>query len=116
MLAAHQSAISLPMSKVGEPSKVSRSFGTAGLAASQASYASMRDPAVLQGLAQTWVAAVDLVTGDPGRRHARVQSAGDHLTRQCRFRRELHILGHAGLFAALFVVDPRPRQLELAVD
>jgi hypothetical protein len=74
------------------------------------------DTAVLQGLTQFRVRAVDLVTGDPARSHAGVQGAGDHLGRQRWLGRELHRRRDTSLLAPVGVIGPDPRQIQLPVD
>jgi hypothetical protein len=74
------------------------------------------DLASLQLGAQPGVGAVDLVTGDPGRRNPGVQRTGDPGRGQRRLGRKPDLIGDAGRLHTLGIVGPGPGQVQLPVD
>ena len=74
------------------------------------------DASALQLGPQLGVGAVDLVTGDPGRRDPGVQRTADHLGGQGRLGHKPDLIGDAGGPAPLSIVGPGAGQVQLPVD
>ena len=61
-------------------------------------------------------ASREMIGGGPAERHPRLEGDVYHLPGQLRLGREAPVIGDAGLAAAIPVIGPRPRQVQLAVD
>jgi site-specific DNA recombinase len=76
----------------------------------------VRDAPGLQPGAQGPVVPVDLVPGYPGERHRRARGPLDHPLSELRLGRERHRRGDPGRRAAVPVIGPGLRQVQLAVN
>jgi hypothetical protein len=71
--------------------------------------------ALLQSRTESWVAAVNLVLGDPADVVSGVQEPFDHPASQVRFGREDGVLAESGCPAAVRVARPGARDVQLPV-